>query len=86
MDLLKLSELIAMLHKAKAEFGDIPVGAYSAEYCYELGKPEDLMPISLRVMAAYASSSADKLPGVDLLSGEQEPSSKFLAIFYRDDQ
>lgn len=82
---LSVSELIVLLQKCIEEFGDMPVGAYSAEYCYELGRTEDLMDISLRVMSSYAGSSADNLPGIDLASDRSSTlDDKFLAIFYND--
>ena len=82
---LLVSELIALLQQCLAEFGDIPVGAYSAEYCYELGRTEDLMDISLRVMSSYAGSSADNLPGINLAGDRASDFDKqFLTIFYND--
>ena len=82
---LSVSELIVLLQKCIAEFGDMPVGAYSAEYCYELGKAEDLMDISLRVMTSYADSSAENLPGISI-AGDRSPAlnKQFLAIFCND--
>jgi len=79
-----VSEMILLLQKCLEDFGDIPVGAYSAEYCYELGKTEDLMSVSLRVMSAYGGSSADNLPGIDLKNGSDSLGEKFLTIFYND--
>jgi hypothetical protein len=85
MELLKISELIALLQKAQDQFGDMPVGAYSADYCYELGKKDDLMGVSLRVMTDMSGASAQALPGLDLSTDEEGPSSdKFLTIFYLD--
>lgn len=82
---LFVSEMILLLQQCVAEFGDMPVGAYSAEYCYELGRNEDLMSVSLRVMSSYAGSSADNLPGIDLSSDRSSTlDDKFLAIFYND--
>ncbi len=81
---MKISELIPLLQQAESRFGDMPVGAYSAEYCYELAKPEDLMSISLRVMTSYDCSSAEQLPGVDLLGESDVQPSLFLALFYND--
>lgn len=82
---LSVSALIALLQKCIAEFGDMPVGAYSAEYCYELGRTEDLMTVSLRVMSSCAGSSAENLPGIDLASDRSSTlDDKFLAIFYND--
>ena len=81
---MKTSELIALLQQAQAKFGDMPVGAYSSEYCYELAKPEDLMNISLRVMTSYSCSSPEQLPGVDLLNETAHEPDLFLAIFYND--
>jgi hypothetical protein len=81
---MKISELISLLQQAQTKFGDMPVGAYSAEYCYELAKPEDLMDVSLRVMTSYFCSSADRLPGVDLLDESNVEPSMFLVLFYND--
>ena len=81
---MKISELISLLQQAESKFGDMPVGAYSAEYCYELAKPEDLMSISLRVMTSYGCSSEHNLPGVDLLGESDVAPSLFLALFYSD--
>ena len=81
---MKISELIALLQQAESRFGDMPVGAYSAEYCYELSKPEDLMDISLRVMTSYCGPSPAQLPGVDLLGESDVDPSLFLALFYND--
>lgn len=82
---LFVSEMILLLQQCVAEFGDMPVGAYSAEYCYELGRTEGLMSVSLRVMSSYAGSSADNLPGIDLSSDRSSTlDDKFLAIFYND--
>lgn len=80
----RVSEMITLLQKCLEDFGDIPVGAYSAEYCYELGKTEDLMSVSLRVMSSYGGSSADNLPGIDLENGSDGLGEKFLTIFYND--
>jgi hypothetical protein len=82
---LFVSEMILLLQQCVAEFGDMPVGAYSAEYCYELGRAEDLMSVSLRVMSSYAGSSAENLPGIDLASDRSSTlDDKFLTIFYND--
>lgn len=82
---LFVSEMILLLQQCVAEFGDMPVGAYSAEYCYELGRTEDLMSVSLRVMSSYAGSSAQSLPGIDLASDRSSTlDDKFLTIFYHD--
>lgn len=83
---MQLSELIQALQKAEAKFGDMPVGAYSAEYCYEIGKREDLMGISLRVMTGYAETNASALPGIDPASDDDgNMPNKFLTIFYSDE-
>lgn len=82
---LFVSEMILLLQQCVEEFGDMPVGAYSAEYCYELGKAEELMSVSLRVMTSYGGSSADNLPGIDLSSDSSLAlDDKFLTIFYND--
>jgi hypothetical protein len=82
---LFVSEMILLLEQCVAEFGDMPVGAYSAEYCYELGRAEHLMSVSLRVMSSYAGSSAENLPGIDLSSDRSSTlDDKFLTIFYND--
>ena len=81
---MKISELVSLLQQAQTKFGDMPVGAYSAEYCYELAKPEDLMDVSLRVMTSYAGASAKQLPGIDLLDESNVEPSLFLALFYND--
>lgn len=82
---LYVSEMILLLEQCVAEFGDIPVGAYSSQYCYELGKAEDLMSVSLRVMTSYAGSSSENLPGIDLTSDRSSNlADLFLTIFYDD--
>lgn len=82
---LYASEMLLLLQRCIKEFGDMPVGAYAAEYCYEIGMPKDLMKVSLRVMSSYASSSAENLPGIDLAQDDSTTASpKFLAIFYHD--
>jgi len=81
---MKISELISLLQQAENKFGDMPVGAYSAEYCYELSKPEDLMEVSLRVMTSYLCSSEQQLPGVDLLGKSDIEPNLFLTLFYSD--
>lgn len=83
---MQLSELIATLQTVEAKFGDMPVGAYSAEYCYELGKADHLMGIQLRVMTSYADANASTLPGINpTADSEEDAPSKFLTIFYLDD-
>lgn len=82
---LYVSEMILLLQQCVAEFGDMPVGAYSADYCYEVGRAEDVMRVSLRVMSSYAGSSAESLPGIDLASDRSSTlDDKFLTIFYHD--
>lgn len=83
---MNISELIALLEQTKSKYGDMLVGAYSAEYCHELAKADDMMDIALRVMTAYSNASATNLPGLDPATDMQEGiPSKFLTIFYLDD-
>lgn len=80
---MKLSELIAILQKAEAKFGDMPVGTYCAEYCYELAKADDMTGIAVRILTDYSNASAEDLPGIDPTGYTQESDlSKFLTIFY----
>lgn len=82
---MNISDLIMLLEQAKDKHGDMPVGAYSADYCHELAKADDTMDIALRVMTAYCHSSATNLPGIDPAENMQENApSKFLTLFYLD--
>lgn len=81
-----ISELISILEKTKQSFGDIPVGAYSAEYCHELSSQDDLLNIELRVLSAYERRTvATSLPGTNPSTMEgQEQTTHFLTLFYLD--
>jgi len=82
-----ISELINILEKAKDNFGDIPVGAYAAEYCHEIRSKDDLMDVELRILEAYErQSQAASLPGTNPLTMEgKDKSAHFLVIFYLDE-
>jgi len=81
-----ISELISILEQAKQNFGDMPVGAYSAEYCHELRGKNDLLDLELRVLAAYERKTlATSLPGTNPATMEgQDQTARFLTIFYLD--
>lgn len=80
---MKLSELIAILQKAEAKFGDMPVGTYCSEYCYELTNADDMMGITVRILTDYSNASAVDLPGIDPTWDMQESDfSRFLTIFH----
>jgi len=81
-----ISELISILEQAKETFGDIPVGAHSAEYCHELSGKNDLLDVELRVLSSYERSTiATSLPGTNPATMEgQDQTARFLAIFYLD--
>lgn len=82
-----ISELINILEKAKDNFGDIPIGAYSAEYCYEIKGKDDLFNVELRVLEAHErATSASSLPGTNPLTMEgRDESAHFLVIFSLDE-
>lgn len=82
-----ISELINILEKAKDNFGDIPIGAYSAEYCHEIKGKDDLFNVELRVLEAYErATSASSLPGTNPLTMEgRDGSAHFLVIFSLDE-
>jgi hypothetical protein len=83
---MNISELAKILLLAKDKYGDIAVGAYPAEYCYELSKPEDMMNIAPRIMTDHSNASATNLPGIDPVAGQQEcAGDNFLVLFHLDD-
>jgi hypothetical protein len=81
---MKLSKLIGQLQKALDKYGDISVGAYSKDYCGELGEETETSEIYFRVMHDTGSD----LPGVSMDEGEAEVEktacSYYGVIFYQD--
>lgn len=81
---MKLSKLIGQLQKAFDKYGDIPVGAYSKDYCGDLEEETETYEIQFRVMCDMGST----LPGVSMdeeeSQSEKTAGNHFGVIFYQD--